>query len=400
MSPSSYFITLSALTISSPALAAIGDPVAGLSPEQLSRFNAGRLVFEEVETASDGLGPVFNDRSCAACHTSSNGAVGGNTTRTETRFGTVVDGAFSPLAALGGSLIQNQGIGRGDATAGLPGLPACVLPFQFAGEVVPPEATVVAQRRTTPLFGLGFVDAVPDATFRALAQAEARSSPGTAGVPSLVTDPDTGATSVVGRFGWKSQNPTLHAFAGDAYLNEMGITNPSFSTESCPQGNCAELACNPEPTLNDDGTDVTFFTDFMTFLDAPPQVTLPPPDKEGAQAFTRVGCDNCHVANLQTGASPVAALANQTIHPYSDFLLHDMGSLGDGIEQNGATGSLMRTAPLWGLRFQATLLHDGRATTVTQAIDAHDGQGAAARAAFDALPAVQKQKLLAFLGSI
>src|SRR5437870_4498780 len=116
--------------------------------------------------------------------------------------------------------------------------------------------------------------------------------------------------------------------------------------------------------------------------------------------FTQIGCASCHVRSLTSGASPVAALRFQTFYPYSDFLLHDMGSLGDGIEQGQATGGEMRTAPLWGLRLFTAFLHDGRAGTIEEAILAHDGQGRAARDRFAALPAEEKVTLVAFLRTL
>lgn len=398
-----HMLSFGLLVVSSSsfAWADFGDPLPGLSSADQGRFQAGRATFLEEESVADGLGPVFNENSCATCHTGPGTAIGGNTIRTETRFGTTTSGAFDPLSNLGGSLRQDHGIGRGDATSGLPNTPACASPFSFLAEVVPSGSTIVASRRTTSLFGLGLVDAVQDATLIALASQQAHNTPATAGIVSLVPDPDTAGPERVGKFGWKAQNPTLHVFSGDAYVNEMGITSPSFPNENCPQGDCSALVCNPRPGVNDAaGTDVTLFTDFMTLLAPPPRGTLAPSDKEGENAFSRVGCADCHTPTLTTGPSPVAALANQTFHPYSDFLLHDMGSLGDGIQQNHATGNLMRTAPLWGVRVQATLLHDGRATTLTNAILAHAGQASAARANFVALNQTQKNKLLAFLGSL
>jgi len=379
------------------ASADFGDPLSGLSPAQVTQFDEGLDAFQESETVADGLGPVFNENACVTCHLGPGAAVGGNTTRLETRFGTTTGGAFDPLVALGGSLRQDHGIGTGDGTIAFP--PGCS-GVSFAAEVVPPSATIVAGRRTTPLFGLGLVEAVPDSVLQQLANTEAQQSPSTAGSVSLVTDADTGTPGRVGRFGWKAQVATLHVFAGDAYLNEMGITNPTFPDESCPQGDCAALSCNPVPALNDDGDDVTHFADFMRLLAPPPRGTLAPSDTEGENRFGQIGCTNCHTPQLQTGPSPIGALANKTFAPYSDFLLHDMSSLGDGIQQNTATGRLMRTAPLWGVRVQATLLHDGRATTLTAAILAHDGQGAAARDQFVALNQTQKNKVLAFLASL
>src|SRR5262249_50714398 len=156
---------------------------------------------------------------------------------TETRFGTITNGAFDPLVEHGGSLIQGNGIGPQGACT-------------FVGEVVPAQATLVARRRTTPLFGLGLVDAVPDATFFALARKQAHSEPATAGRPNIVTDVTTGRPAV-GKFGWKSQVPSLLVFSGDAYLNEMGITTPMFPDENCPQGDCSLLDCDPVPGVDD-----------------------------------------------------------------------------------------------------------------------------------------------------
>jgi CxxC motif-containing protein (DUF1111 family) len=209
---------------------------------------------------------------------------------------------------------------------------------------------------------------------------------------------------VVGKFGWKAQVPTLFQFAGDAYLNEMGITNPMFPNENCPEGDpegdCPTLAGNPAPDRNDDGAGVTNFANFMTLLAPPPRGPITADVTAGEAIFKSIGCANCHVPALTTGPHPVAALANQTFFPFSDFLLHDMGNLGDGIVQGVATGREMRTAPLWGLREIKRFLHDGRATTVDKAILEHDGQGAPARDAFDALSPDSRQKLRRFLDSL
>jgi CxxC motif-containing protein (DUF1111 family) len=363
---------------------ALGDPLPGLTPAQLSRFAAGRDDFEEEEDVADGLGPVFNGTSCGGCHSAP--AVGGGSTITETRFGRVTAGVFDPLTNLGGSLLQSQGIGTVTANG-----QTCT----FNGEVVPPS-TIVAGRLTTPLFGLGLVDAVPDSTFLALADRQSRDTPGTAGRASVVTNVVTGQPAV-GKFGWKAQVPTLFQFSGDAYLNEMGITSPFFRDENCPQGNCALLACDPVPDVEDDGEDVQAFADFMTFL-APPRAATA--SAAGEQAFQRLGCTSCHTPQLTTGPNSVAALDRKKLFPYSDFLLHDMGSLGDGIVQGSASATQMRTAPLWGARARSRFLHDGRATTINDAILAHEGQGAAARTAFQALPQAQRTQLLEFVGGL
>src|SRR4030095_4186932 len=161
----------------------------------------------------------------------------------------------------GGSLLQDQGIGR-------------VGRYKYDAERVPREATIVAQRRTTPLFGLGLVDAVSDATFEQLARMQERSTPETAGRGSMGSDLATKNNISAGKFGWKAQVPTLFQFAADAYLNEMGITNPLFPNENCPQGDCSALQGKPVPDLNDDGTGVTNFANFMTLLAPPPRGPL------------------------------------------------------------------------------------------------------------------------------
>ncbi len=373
---------LGAVVLSAAALADFGDPLPGLSAGDAQRFEDGKTEFTAVEGVDEGLGPVFNEASCVACHLGPGTAVGGTTQRLETRFGrTGSDGAFDPLAGLGGSLLQDHAIEN------------------FVAEVVPAEATVVASRRTTPLFGLGLVDATPDKTFLAIALIQAIFNPSTAGRPSIVTDPITGGPAL-GKFGWKAQVPSLFVFSGDAYLNEMGITNPIFPDENCPQGDCTLLGGNPAPGLNDDGSGVEKFNDFMTFLAPPPRGPRNFLTEYGNIVAGAIGCLDCHVQTLQTGPNAVAALDQVTYHPFSDFLLHDMGSLGDGITQNRATGELMRTQPLWGLGTQARMLHDGRATTPRQAILAHDGQGAASREAFLSLGFFDRIALLAFLRSL
>jgi CxxC motif-containing protein (DUF1111 family) len=371
------FVSISATSNRPPAF---GDSLPGLTPSQRVAFADGLADFTDVEEVETGLGPVFNEASCAACH--SVPAVGGGSARLETRFGTLTNGQFDPLGQFGGSLIQDQAIEG------------------FQAESVPAEATIVARRRATPLFGLGLVDAVPDGDLFLIAAQEAQRNDGTAGRVHIVTDLVHGGTAV-GKFGWKAQVPSLKQFAGDAYLNEMGITNPLFQAENCPNGDCQYLKDhNPAPGLNDDGDGVRKLADFMTMLDAPPRALGRGRAEAGEKVFNEIGCVSCHIATLKTGRSDIPALRYRPFHPYSDFLLHDMGSLGDGIVQGGAKGREIRTAPLWGLRMITTFLHDGRASTVEQAILAHEGQGRAARQRFSALDAKKRADLLEFLKSL
>ncbi len=365
-----------------------GQTVPNVTADEVSRYKAGKAAFIKQQSNDTGLGPVFNEPFCSDCHDSPP-AIGGTNQRFETRFGyRQPDGGFDPLTSLGGPLLHDHGIGLVDGG------------YTFNPEEVPAEANVVTARRTQPLFGLGLVDATPDAVFVALAQAEAGATPESAGRTSNVTDLSTGLPAV-GKFGWKAADATLLVFSGDAALNEIGITNPLFPNEVCPQGDCAALAYNPDPGLNDpDGNEIMLFTDFMRFLGPPPVPQLAGVPLRGQKVFKSAGCPACHMPTLVTGSNSDAAFDQVTYHPYSDFLLHDMGTLGDGIDQGDARGSEMRTQPLWGLSAQTRLLHDGRVTTVSDAVAAHDGQGAAARDRFAALSQDDRDALLAFLASL
>lgn len=377
-----------------PQTPVVGGPLPGLTADQLARFRAGRALFIEEEEVADGVGLVFNDVSCAACHRAP--AVGGGSQVFATRFGTRIAGRFDPLIRFGGPVLQTEGI------IGLNGI-------EIPGEVIPRQATIVAHRKTTPLFGLGLVDAVPDAAFTALAASQTLLTPSTAGRVNRVQDLRTGQR-VVGKFGWKAAGPNLLNFAGDAYKEEMGITTPGWirdangrliDEENPPQGDVSLLAQNPAPNPNDaDIDDVIAFADFMSLLAPPPRGPVTPAVTAGESVFRALGCADCHTPQLVTSPNSIAALSLKSFAPYSDFLLHDMGTLGDGIEQGLARGTEMRTAPLWGLRFQRSYLHDGRARTLDAAIEQHLGQGRFSAARFRELNATDRTALLAFLNSL
>lgn len=361
-----------------------GDALPGLTPAQRAQFDAGREEFEATETIEGGLGPIFNGTGCSACHTA--GATGGASAVTVTRFGRDVGGVFDPLERLGGPLLQDKAIDP------------------QALERVPPEANVVARRLTTPLFGAGLIEAIPDDEI--VRNAQRRRPDGVQGRVAFVTDVASGQQRV-GRFGWKAQQATLLAFAGDAYLNEMGVTNRLFPTENAPNGN-AELLRKWDRVLElEDAvdpasgiSDIDRAADFMRLL--APAAPLRPTASSlaGGRVFDRIGCTACHEPSLNTGEHAVAALAHKAVPLYSDLLLHDMGSLGDGIAQGAAGTREMRTPPLWGLRLRAPYLHDGRAPTVDAAIRAHAGQGTAARQRYVALPDTERRQVLDFLGTL
>ena len=361
-----------------------GDPLPGLTTDELALFTAGLEEFENVETPEGGLGPIFNNVSCVSCHSAP--ATGGASKIFVTRFGQRMDEQYDPLAALGGSLLQKAAID-----------PA-------VQEVVPEEANVIIRRQSTPLFGLGLVEAIPDS---AILENERRRKPdGVTGRAARIEDVTTG-TMRVGHFGWKAQQATLLAFAGDAYLNEMGVTSRFFPEENAPNGNPALLEPYDHVTDPEDAVDpatgkgdIDFAADFIRFLAAPPRTPVTASIRAGEVVFQRVGCAVCHTPVMMTGPHPVSALSNRPVPLYSDLLLHDMGSLGDGIAQGAARPNEMKTPPLWGLRASAPYLHDGRASTPDAAIRAHDGEGKAARTNYLLLPPLLRQQLLEFLGSL
>jgi CxxC motif-containing protein (DUF1111 family) len=432
--------------VDTSARALLGESLPGVSAAD---FAAARASFQEVEGITDGLGPIFNERGCGNCHTA--GRVGGAGENIERRFGRFVNGAFDPLASAGGSLRQLFSLGNfnnPDFQGGPPNNPTlCSVPV----EQDPAEATVRnVGRLTTPLFGLGLVDAMPDAFFDGLAAAQPASIRGIARrqrvlLPNVQDPAQTVGSMRVGRFGWKAQIPTLQQFAADAYVNEMGITTQScvagvsintFATESAPNGipqpvGCDDLAplqpadavaatgmpINTDDAVGDCGGFLTeiqedladFFT-FMTFL-APPGPDLADRGdtisiNRGSPLFSQVGCSGCHVRTaFETPANPPTGVpGNFTFHPFSDFLVHDMGTLGDNIGVNPGDsvvqGRSMRTAPLWGIKVRNHLLHDGRVSDVAAAVQAHDGQGAAARDAFNALSADDRHAIVQFVRSI
>jgi CxxC motif-containing protein (DUF1111 family) len=303
-----------------------------------------------------------------------------------TRFGKITNGIYDPLEVLGGPLLQRRAIA----------------PKYL--ERVPPEANIVANRITTPLFGAGLIEAISDSTI--LANATSSKPDGVKGRAAVVSDAITGE-SRVGRFGWKSQHATLNAFSADAYLNEMGVTNAFFPHENAPNGNLvllteADKFSDPEdkPSVTDPKADFILTADYMRFLAPVPRTPTNSSIIKGETVFKEIGCAVCHVPSMKTGISSITALSSRTVDLYSDLLLHNMGSLGDGMTQSAANGMEMRTAPLWGLRLRDAFLHDGRASTVELAVIAHAGEAQVARDRFKKLTADRKKSLLDFLHSL
>ena len=398
--------------------AALGDALAGTNATQ---FAAARANFALTEVQGDGLGPIFNERSCGACH--ANGALGGQGQQIERRYGTLTNGVFNGLANTGGSLRQLFGIGGFNPSPGV----NC----QSGTDANPaPGATIFAGRGTTPTFGLGLVERIPDGTIQGIAAAQPASIRGVAVTNTIhLSDGQfTRGQSHVSRFGWKNVHASLSDFAGDAYLNEMGITTTScaagavvrdFATENRANraGTNAVINGCPDdmvPGVDDDFAaeenncaggltevqdDVANFAFFMRNLAGPPR-GIDNSNGRGLTEFNREGCNGCHVTTTFTVSQNGRSFSFQ---PFSDFLVHDMGALGDGIGNDGdsvAVTRRMRTQPLWGIRFRNGLLHDYRTTDKATAISQHAGQGAAAASAFATATAAQRNDLLLFLSSL
>ena len=355
-------------------------------------FDADRATFDSQEDIDEGLGPVYNARSCGECH--ANPISGGHSQVTELRAGHF--NGLNFVDAPGGSLINDRAIEAA------------------IQERIPAGNEVRTLRLSPSTLGLGYVEAIEDATLSDLARAQFFLSGGRiSGQVIRVPVAEAGGALRVGRFGWKNQNSSLVSFAADAYLNEMGITSPLQPTENTSNGNSVaayDTVADPE----DSGDDVAKFAEFIRATKAPPRDTAlqnTPDALVGAQLFNQVGCSVCHTGTLRTAPEGAlinggqftvpAALGNKIIHPFGDFLLHDVGT-GDGIVQNGGPFSRnkVRTAPLWGLRVRTRLMHDGLSLTPRDAILRHDGEARFVINNFRFLSDLQKNQLLVFLRSL
>jgi CxxC motif-containing protein (DUF1111 family) len=354
-------------------------------------FNDDRFKFEEVESVAEGLGPTYNAQSCRECH--QNVATGGASQIAEHRTGRLDQKQF--FESLGGSLIHSR------ATA-----PDIV-------EHVAVADGVRTFRLSTNTLGAGYVEAIANETLLGIRDAQPFAIRGIAlMVPVLEGD----GTARIGRFGWKDQHASLKSFSADAYLNEMGITSPLMPEENSSSGKFVGFGSGYDAKADpeDDGTDIEAFANFMRATKAPSRGAVSPAATQGEQVFNRIGCSGCHVASIATvpagtringGAFAVpAALGDKIIHPYSDFLLHDIGT-GDGIpvlpDANYAqTRNVIRTAPLWALRTRNRLMHDGLTFTYEDAIRRHGGQAAGSRSRFALLGSADRNLLLTFLNSL
>ncbi len=373
----------------------MGAPLSGLSVAELARFTQGKSDFQHTFQPAEGLGPTFNQASCASCH---NNPVGGSGSIKVTRFGFYDPKGigWDPLASLGGSLLQLNTIN---------------IAIQ---EVVPPEANVTANRVTPSALGDGLIEAIADADI--LVRETTPPSVNVSGRAHMVVPLETpGGAARVGRFGWKAQVPTVLTFSGDASMNELGFTNALVPNENAPNGNTALLALYdtvPDPEDQPNGQGQRFIdriTDFQRFLAAPPQT--PRSGMAGEALFMSVGCADCHTPSYTTRNDPAleSAIRNKAIRPYSDFLLHDMGTAADFIGDGAADIQELRTPPLWGVRVRDPMWHDGRVIggtfeqRIVGVVAQHAGIASESRPsalAFQALSLTDQRKIVAFLDSL
>ena len=393
-----------------PAPAAFATPINNNQAGAVSNgftdnatFAADEGVFMEEEDIGVGLGPVYNARSCVDCHAQPN--VGGTSQVTELRVGhnDAAGNFVNPTLTIndGQTSIPNRSLVNDRAICAQ------------ASYNVPGAENVRALRATTNVLGDGFVEAIDSNTLLSIANAQPGQSGGQI-AGTFIQVPVSEAPGQVrgGRFGWKNQQASLLSFAADAYVNEQGVTSrlqPTETTTLC------DTVADPEDHPDAAGlADIDHFARFMRATQVPPvDATLAATSdaQAGASLFNAIGCNICHVTSITTapagtvingGAFTVpAALGNKIIHPYSDFLLHNVGT-GDGIVQNGgqATANMMRTVPLWGGRTRDRLMHDLLSFTRNDAILRHAGEATGVINNYRALSTTQKNQLITFLQSL
>jgi CxxC motif-containing protein (DUF1111 family) len=369
---------------------ALGDPLAGLTGAQLQAFTRGKQVFVREFTQLSGLGPIFNVRSCSGCHGGEDGGVvgGADPIDFETHFSRVAaDGSCSQLVNRGGFVHQDS------ATTHLTNLTG------ITTERFPSVPFDSGFRSTPDLFGFGLIDAIPDAQLLANADPNDADGDGISGRVSYVG-------TAIGRFGRKANDNDLDHFNAGAMLNEIGITNSVFMAENnigglVIGGDSIPASVDPatEPELS--GGDLDDLDAFVRFL-APPPARVPSTAEElqGQALFTSAGCTKCHTPEFTTGPNSVAALSGQTVRPFSDFLLHDMGPELADICLGNAVKSEFRTEPLMGARFMEVFLHDGRAHNIGQAIFQHGGEALNARNAYVNMSGTERLALIAYIKTL
>jgi CxxC motif-containing protein (DUF1111 family) len=375
----------------------------GIAEPPGDTFALDQQIYELIHDVNTGLGPVYNGRACAECH--QNPVSGGASQFTELRAGhrdatgtfvnptvPIDDGAAS---IAGRSIINDRAL------------------VPEAQEHVPATETIRAFRAALNTLGDGFVEAIDDQTLLAIGAQQPGVSQGRIhGEAIEVPVLEAPGQTRIGRFGWKDQHSSLLSFIGDAYLNEMGVTNRLRPKDATTIG---KTTSDPEDVPDALGlADIDHFAEFVRGTKVPPRdaaLAESPDGLAGQTLFEGMGCNTCHVESITTapagtvingGAFTVPeALGNKIIHPFSDFLLHDIET-GDGIVQNPPqdTANKLRTAPLWGLRMRPRFMHDLQSLTLEDAIERHRGEASRVARRFRALSPAEQQQLFTFLNSL
>ncbi len=407
----------------SPDVGKLGGPIDGLTPEQLRKFDAARPMFVHRFEPDEGLGPFFNGQSCYECH-GSPGSLGGQGNDLETT-------SFVRFGALQADGVEKAAIRDRDMThlkdQGGPQFYKKSVTTEFQSKysdgpraetwTIPENADLTSKLIAPPLFGVGLLNAISDATLEHIEEQQIELNPYMRGRVEDQIDSLTHKLKC-GRFGWKSQQPNLMLMTAEMMHRGLGITSfvdPETIFESGRTPEKLRRVLPPEP--NDAGNIMVKLTYFQTLLAPPAKLAPNEKTQRGEILFDKLQCSFCHIPELTTSSkvlvvdpdSPfpkfrhmeITALEDKPVHAYTDLLLHNMGKeLADGLPEKHTTGGEWRTAPLWGLRFRKYFLHDGRAANLQEAINAHGGQAEVAKKSFLALPPSEKEDLLAFLNSL
>ncbi|MBT2162748.1 di-heme oxidoreductase family protein [Zobellia barbeyronii] len=415
---------------------AFGFSVDGLSLDEQITFGVGNSLFNQSwvtapasTTARDGLGPFFNSRSCSGCHFK-DGRGRPPAFEGELAHGLLLrltlpeigaNGGTVPDPIYGGQFQDNSvfGINREGVLRVTYETVAVTYPDGSSVDLQKPiyemidlnygamnAAVQVSPRVANQMIGLGLLDAIPEVVLLSYADENDSDGDGISGRPNYVYDVET-ADLKLGRFGWKANQPTVKQQVAAAFSGDLGITSSLFPEENCnPELDCNQIPNGGSPEIPDDNLDNVAF--YAATLSVPARRDFDEEEVlQGKELFTSINCTGCHVAIYETGTSSIDALANQTIRPYTDLLLHDMGDgLGDDAPEFRATGNEWRTPPLWGVGLIETvndhtnLLHDGRARNIEEAILWHGGEAESVKNSFMALNKEERTKIIAFIKTL
>ena len=364
----------------------VGAPLNFITREDRRAFLRGREIFNIIFTPETGLGPLFNANGCVTCHGTP--AVGGGGVQIETHATAFVADDCEEFEELnGGSVVQ-------DSSTPL------LLATGIDGEPVFPGTTGVGRRLSPDLFGFGLIEAVDAEEIIRRADPDDRNHDGISGRVTLAEDEEGSGEVLVGRFGKKGQAPTLLDFITDAFIYEQGITSEDEPDEQLVAGEPLPDGVDPAPDPEITEEDLADAVKFVQLLAPPGLPSLSRTQQAGREIFRDIGCSSCHTPAMRTAGHEIQALNGRVVFLYSDLLLHDLGTNNADICLGNALPSEFRTEPLMGIRFSSTFMHDGRATTISQAIRAHGGEGSRARAKFERLSSREREALIRFVRSL